>query len=208
MAVYSELRSSSNSLAGAAVDTVTITGSAPFVFVHNRSAAVIWVRAGAAGATLSNPTVGGADCIPISGGAVIPVRDGGGGATVKLIGAGGEAYTVYGSVAVAADWSAVVGENVQVVPASGATRALDVSVYGMFNVTMDQACTLSFTNPPPGKTTIFTLILRGAFVPTFPASVDWPDATPPAYATPSVYVFTTVDSGVTWIGTQAGKAFG
>jgi hypothetical protein len=126
MAVYSELRSSSNSLAGAAVDTVTITGSAPFVFVHNRSAAVIWVRAGAAGATLSNPTVGGADCIPISGGAVIPVRDGGGGATVKLIGAGGEAYTVYGSVAVAADDKLIPGTDMG---SASAISVLDTGNY-------------------------------------------------------------------------------
>lgn len=98
------------------------------------------------------------------------------------------------------------GSRVQTIAAAGATEALDLSLYGVFNVTMSEACTLSFVSAPVGFT-IFTLILRGAFVPTFPASVDWPDATPPTYTTPSVYVFTTVD-GVAWFGNQAGKAYG
>lgn len=102
-----------------------------------------------------------------------------------------------------------VESNVQTVAATGATETLDVSVYGVFDMTMDQACTFTFSNPAPsGKLSSFVLILRGAFTPTLPASVDWGDATPPTYTTPSMYVFTTVDAGTTWLGAQVGKAFG
>lgn len=102
-----------------------------------------------------------------------------------------------------------VESNVLTVAATGATETLDVSTYGVFDCTMDQACTFTFSDPAPsGKLSSFVLILRGAFTPTLPASVDWGDATPPTYTTPSMYVFTTVDGGTIWFGAQVGKAFG
>jgi hypothetical protein len=92
---------------------------------------------------------------------------------------------------------------------TGSTETLDTSDYAIFDMTMDQACTFTFSNPAPsGDNSTFMLILRGAFTPTFPASVDWSDATPPTYTTPSVYIFTTVDAGTTWLGQSVGKAFG
>ena len=101
-----------------------------------------------------------------------------------------------------------VESNVQTVAATGAAETLDTATYGVFDMTMDEACEFTFSNPAPsGKATIFTLILRGAFTPTLPASVDWGDASAPTYTTPSVYVFTTVDAGTTWLGSQVGKAF-
>lgn len=102
-----------------------------------------------------------------------------------------------------------VESNVNTVATSGSTETLDTSLYGVHDVTMDQNCTFTFSNPAPsGKATIFTLILRGAFTPTWPAAVDWPSATPPTHTTPAVYVFTTVDAGTTWLGNQAGKGYG
>jgi hypothetical protein len=102
-----------------------------------------------------------------------------------------------------------VESNVQTVASTGATETLDLSVYGVFDMTMDQACEFTFSNPAPsGKATIFTLILRGAFTPTFPATVDWGDASAPTYATPSQYVFTTVDAGTTYLGQLVAGAFG
>lgn len=99
--------------------------------------------------------------------------------------------------------------RVNTVAAAGATETLDTSLYGTHDITMDQNCTFTFSNPAPsGKETEFKLILRGAFTPTFPAAVDWADATAPTYTTPSVYVFWTVDAGTTWFGAQAGKAWG
>ena len=101
-----------------------------------------------------------------------------------------------------------IEENVNTVAATGATETLDISTFGVHDCTMDEACTFTFSNPAPsGKASSFVLILRGAFTPTLPASVDWSGGTAPTYATPSVYVFTTVDAGTTWIGAQSGSAF-
>lgn len=160
------------------------------------------------------------DLTEYTGGA-LPIAGGGTGATSAgaALTALGAATAAQGATAdaalprVAAGASVenvgAVESNVSTVAATGATETLDTSVYGVFDVTMDQSCTFTFSNPAPsGKATIFTLILRGAFTPTFPASVDWPDATAPTYGTPSVYVFTTVDAGTTWLGAQAGKAYG
>jgi hypothetical protein len=102
-----------------------------------------------------------------------------------------------------------VESNVNTVAATGSTETLDTATYGVFDVTMDEACTFTFSNPAPsGKATIFTLILRGAFTPMFPTEVDWADASAPTYTTPSVYTFLTVDAGTTWLGAQVGAAFG
>jgi hypothetical protein len=101
-----------------------------------------------------------------------------------------------------------VEEEVNTVATSGATETLDVSAYGVHDVTMDQACTFTFSNPAPsGDASSFVLILRGAFTPTLPASVDWSGGAAPTYTTPSMYVFTTVDAGTTWLGAQSGSAF-
>ncbi len=116
---------------------------------------------------------------------------------LKLL-AGGDAVENIGAVE----------SNVNTNAATGSTEALDTSIYGVHDMTMDQACTFTFTNPAPsGKNTTFVLILRGAFTPTFP-TLKSPDATPATYTTPSIYVFTTVDAGSTWYVKQVGKAFG
>lgn len=97
--------------------------------------------------------------------------------------------------------------RVNTVAATGATETLDTSAYGVHDLTMDQSCTLTFSNPAPlGKETEFKLYLHGAFTPTFPASVIWAGG-PPTYTSPAVYLFSTVDAGTTWFGFQAGKAF-
>jgi hypothetical protein len=85
------------------------------------------------------------------------------------------------------------------VAASGATETL---LMGVNDVTMDENCTFTFPTVGTGRHE-FTLILRGAFTPTFPASVDWPSATAPTYASPTEFSFATVDSGTTWLGVAA-----
>lgn len=101
-----------------------------------------------------------------------------------------------------------VEEEVNTVATSGATETLDTSLYGVHDVTMDQACTFTFSNPAPtGDASSFSLILRGAFTPTFPASVDWSGGVAPTYATPAVFVFATINAGTTWLGTMTGSAF-
>lgn len=91
---------------------------------------------------------------------------------------------------------------VNTVAASGATETLTLAP--AHKVTMDQNCTFTFPTPTAGHT--FLLWLSGAFTPTFPASVDWDTATAPTYASPSLYGFTTMDGGTTWIGTLVASA--
>ena len=91
---------------------------------------------------------------------------------------------------------------VNTVAASGATETLTLAP--AHAVTMDQNCTFTFPTPSAGHT--FLLRLSGAFTPTFPASVDWDSATAPTYATPSLYGFTTLDGGTTWVGTLIASA--
>jgi len=99
--------------------------------------------------------------------------------------------------------------RVNTVAASGATETLDTSLFSVHKITMDVACVFTFSNPAPaGELTAFLLYLYGAFTPTFPATVDWGDATAPTYTTPSLYGFFTLDAGVTWYGVSMGKAFG
>ncbi len=101
-----------------------------------------------------------------------------------------------------------IESNVNTVAATGSTETLDTAVYAVHDCTMDQNCTFTFSNPAPsGKNSTFMLILRGAFTPTLPGSVKWSGGSVPTYTTPSLYVFTTIDAGTTWLGQQVGRAF-
>lgn len=100
-------------------------------------------------------------------------------------------------------YGAISGQYaVNTVAASGATETL-LATHAAHRVTMDQACEFTFSSPTAGHT--FLLWLSGAFTPTFPASVDWSGGAP-TYASPSLYAFTTLDGGTTWLG-SAGTGF-
>lgn len=78
------------------------------------------------------------------------------------------------------------------------------------DVTMTGNTTFTFTTPTSPNGTVshsFMLRLSGAFAPTWPAQVKWDGGTAPTYTTPSLYVFTTLDSGTSWLGSQVGRAF-
>lgn len=92
MAVYSGNRAISKTLAGATVDTVTLTGNGRGQ-VYNRGAGIIWFTDGRSGsAAPADPTVGGDDCIPVMPGTKESVTAYGH-SIVKIIG-NGDAYTV------------------------------------------------------------------------------------------------------------------
>jgi hypothetical protein len=102
-------------------------------------------------------------------------------------------------------FAAISGQYaVNVVAASGATETLPAT-HSAHRVTMDEACEFTFTNPTAAGHT-FMLLLSGAFVPTFPASVDWSGGAP-TYATPSLFVFTTMNTGTDWLGSLVGSGF-
>lgn len=89
------------------------------------------------------------------------------------------------------------------------TAAASVTVstaYAVNKLTMTQNTTIT-PDLAAGSDPITALHLSGAFAPTFAASIKWPDGTAPAYASPALYVFLTVDGGTTWQGVQGGKAF-
>jgi hypothetical protein len=92
---------------------------------------------------------------------------------------------------------------------AGATRTFDLAVANFFSVTIDQATTFTFSNPPAsGDFGCFVMeITNGsAFVITFPASVDFPGGTAPTLTASGVdqLVFTTRDGGTTYFGFVAG----
>jgi hypothetical protein len=101
--------------------------------------------------------------------------------------------------------SAAAELSIRVVPASGTTQTLNPVVANVQNITMDANCAFTLAAPQ----TVFgrvTLMLRGAFNPTFPG-VQWPLGAIPGYASPSIYSFVTFDGGTTWQGMIAGAAF-
>jgi hypothetical protein len=92
---------------------------------------------------------------------------------------------------------------------AGATRTFDLTAGNFFSVTIDQATTFTFSNPPAsGDFGCFVMeITNGsAFVITFPASVDFPGGTAPTLTASGVdqLVFTTRDGGTTYFGFVAG----
>jgi len=99
---------------------------------------------------------------------------------------------------------------------SGATETLDLESGNVFDITLSENCTFTFSNPPATGAGSFTLILRqdgtGSRTATWPASVDWAAATAPTLTTTAsavdILTFVTVDGGTTWYGFVAGQAMG
>jgi hypothetical protein len=92
---------------------------------------------------------------------------------------------------------------------TGATRTFDLAVANFFSATLDQACTFTFSNPPAsGDFGCFVLELTngGAFVITYPASVDFIGGVAPTLTAAGVdqLVFTTRDGGTTYFCFVAG----
>lgn len=97
------------------------------------------------------------------------------------------------------------GSNaVNIIAASGSTRTL--SLAPSHRLTLSANCVVSFTTPTAASHTFFVYV-TGAFTITWPASVDWPSATAPTYATGALFVFTTLDTGTTYLGNMIGSGF-
>ena len=91
----------------------------------------------------------------------------------------------------------------------GATRTFDLESANFFSATVDQASTFTFSNPPASGdfgTFVMELTNGGAFVVTWPASVDWVGGTAPTLTASGKdqLVFSTRDAGTTWLGFVAG----
>lgn len=104
-------------------------------------------------------------------------------------------------------------EVVSTVAAAGTTETLNLANGNVFDITLDEPVTFTFSGSTSGKACSFTLILRqdatGTNTVTWPASVDWAGGTAPTVTTTGnavdIYTFLTVNNGTTWYGFQAGK---
>lgn len=108
------------------------------------------------------------------------------------------------------DLETMIETDLSTVAAAGADETLTFSPYAagiVHDVTLDQNATISFAGAEAGRPCSMTVILRGAFVPTWPAAVIWPDGIDPTYGSPSVFEFFTVDGGTTIFGFLAGASF-
>ena len=102
-------------------------------------------------------------------------------------------------------------------PAAAATIDLDLVNGNVFEVTLDQNTTFTFSNPPAtGIAGSFTLILvqdgTGTWVTTWPGTVDWPSGVAPVLTTVAgdvnILSFLTPDAGARWYGFTGGIDFG
>ena len=102
-------------------------------------------------------------------------------------------------------------------PAAAATIDLDLETGNIFEPTLDQNTTFTFSNPPAtGIMGSFTLIIiqdgTGTWVTTWPGTVDWPSGVAPVLTTVAgdvnIVSFLTVDAGARWYGFLGGLDFG
>lgn len=102
------------------------------------------------------------------------------------------------------DLSVTIEENVSTIAATGSTETLSWNT-PVHDITLDQNCAVTFSNIAAGKS--ITVVVRGAFLLTWPATVKWPDMTEPDYTGPAVYTFMSTD-GSEVFGFQAGFTMG
>lgn len=95
------------------------------------------------------------------------------------------------------------------------TLPIDYSLGNVVTATLGGNAAVTFTNVPADGgaiTLITTQDATGGRVPTFPASVDWPNQTVPTPDTSpnavNIYAFLTPDGGTTWYGFLSGKGMG
>jgi len=109
-------------------------------------------------------------------------------------------------------------ETYAAVSSSSNTTTVDCEAGNVFASTLSENTTFSFSNPPASGTAYgFSLRIiqdgsASGYTVTWPASVDWPNATAPTLtATASAvdqFVFYTNDGGTTWYGFVSGQAMG
>lgn len=109
-----------------------------------------------------------------------------------------------GALLTGTEWEAVTThlEAVTTVAATGATETLDASAASVYDLTLDQACTFTLSGATDDEAAVLTVILRGAFGTTWPASVTWLNGSPPAVALRVATLFS-VDGGTNWYGTSS-----
>jgi hypothetical protein len=112
----------------------------------------------------------------------------------------------FSTVAGRADAGLADGITVNVVATSGSAQTL-AATYAAHKVTMSQNCAFTLGSPSGQAAHACTLLLLGAYTPSWTTGVKWNGGVAPTHTTPSIWTFATFDSGTTWYGAQVGKAF-
>ena len=92
-------------------------------------------------------------------------------------------------------------DTVNTVATTGATEEIDWNTV-VHDLTMDQDCVFSFANNANGGS--ITVLVTGAFTPTWPGTVLWDSGTEPTYASPSIYTFVQIGGNI--VGAVGGTA--
>ena len=99
---------------------------------------------------------------------------------------------------------------------SGSSYTVDLENGNLYEVTLTDNCTFTFSNPPAsGKGGSFTLILKqdgtGSRTVTWPGSVKWAGGAAPTLSSSAsavdILAFTTTDAGSVWYGFWGGASF-
>lgn len=100
-------------------------------------------------------------------------------------------------------------EHVNAITISTTSQTLDLSTTNIFNLTLANSATLTFSNPPSSGTAYsLTLYCKqdatGSRTITWPAAVKWPNASTPTLSTGAnkidIFNFFTLDGGTTYVG--------
>jgi hypothetical protein len=107
--------------------------------------------------------------------------------------------------------------EVRVQANTGAAYEIDLEAANVFELTLTDDCTFTFSNPPASGTAgSFMAVLKqdgtGSRTATWPSSVYWPDGSAPTLTTTAttgvdIFAFMTVDGGTTWWGVISGQDF-
>ena len=100
---------------------------------------------------------------------------------------------------------------------TGTAYEIDLEAANVFELTLTDDCTFTFSNPPASGTAgSFMAVLKqdgtGSRTATWPSSVYWPDGSAPTLTTTAttgvdIFAFMTVDGGTTWWGVISGQDF-
>ena len=111
-----------------------------------------------------------------------------------------------------------ITENAETVSSSSNATAIDCRTGTVFEHTLSEATTFTFTNPAAsGSVSAFTLKIKqdsggNNYGVTWPGAIDWVDATAPTLTSTAnavdIFVFFSTDGGTIWYGFVAGQAMG
>lgn len=101
-----------------------------------------------------------------------------------------------------------ITEEMTTVTSSSGAATIDLEAGTNFKITLTETTTFTFSNPPTGDVTSFTLkVVNNGDSINWPATVDWPSATAPTLsASGATDYFVFIYDGSSYYGFTAGQA--